>query len=439
MIIPTTTAALGLMAIAAHHAPSAIVQTDDLLSIVKLDAVSFKGRGPAANPMLDVYIAMPYEHLQFTAHDGSFISEYALSIRIRDTVGRTITDTTLTRTIVESSYTVTRGKTGKSDNVQRRFTVPPGTYVIEVSATDVFGQRTFAAERRHTVRDFAAEVDALSSILYVSDIEQRGSKYSIIPYIGEQVWSNEQRLFAFFEFYTSSIGMQVAFAWDISSQDKRTLASGVSEPMAVTRSVTQSFVPIALNTRLIPGQYTLSVRALLADANGIVDSTTALAVTARAYSVPQSMAGNLLKDIRKSIKQLIYVAGQDTIDSMLAAPTDGEKLTRFENFWKTIDPTANTLKNEALEEYYARIEVANERFKSYNEGWLTDMGRVYIIYGEPITAERFLGQNRITVFARWTYPTGVVVVFEDPSGFGDFRLRAPLPGNPKYEYRRSRQ
>jgi GWxTD domain-containing protein len=435
MILPIT-AALGLLVPPVSHATTAWVNADEL-SVLKLDAVSFKGRGLAANPLLDVYVAMPYEHLQFTPYDGSFVSEYALRIRVRDDAGRSFVDTSVTKTIREPSYTVTRGKTGKADNTQRRFTLPAGSYVIDVQARDAFGQKIYTAEQRHTVQDLNAEADALSSILYVSDIEQKGHRYTIIPYIGEQMWSNDLRLFAFFEFYTTSIRRHVTFTWDITAADMRTLASGSTEPLLPTGPATQTFVPIVLYTRLITGNYTFSIRAHPADANGVADTTEVLASTSRPYHVPQSMAGDLLKDLRKAIKQLIYVTGQDTIDSLLEAPTDGERLSRFEDFWKSIDPTPNSSKNEAMEEYYGRIDIANERFKSYNEGWLTDMGRVYIIYGEPLSMDPYQGQNRISVFMRWTYPNGVDVIFEDPSGFGDFRLRSPLPGNPKYEFRRA--
>jgi GWxTD domain-containing protein len=438
MTLPITTAALGVLAATSPTAVHASAYADELPSVVRLDAVSFKGRGLGANPILDVYAAVPYEQLQFASHDGSFVNEYSLFIEIRDSSGRTVIDTVINRTIVESSYTVTRGKTGKSDNTQQRFTLAPNSYSIEVTVTDAFGMRNFTAKRTCRIPDYSSESEAISSILYLSDIEQRGSRYSIVPYIGEYIWSNEQRLFAFFEFYTVAAGGHVAFSWDITTPDLQTLASGISEPMVINSRLMQTFLPLAMSARLVPGDYTLAVRAHPADANGNIDTLKTLALSQRSYRVPSSMAGDLMKDIRKAIKQLIYIAGQDTIDSMLAAPTDGERLTRFESFWKTIDPSPNTTKNEALEEYYARIEAANERFRSYNEGWLTDMGRVYIIYGEPITVERFLGQNRVTVFSRWTYANGVVITFEDPSGFGDFRLRSPLPGNPKYEYRRSR-
>ena len=38
---------------------------------------------------------------------------------------------------------------------------------------------------------------------------------------------------------------------------------------------------------------------------------------------------------------------------------------------------------ELLKEYYSRIEVANKYFTSHKEGWKTDRGIIYIIYGVP--------------------------------------------------------
>ena len=276
MILPI---AVGIAEVAlAVHSPLPIVgvQRHATDGIVKIDAVSFKGKGPASNPMVDLYVAMPYEHLQFASHDGAFVSEYSLLIEIRDTSGRTVVDTVISRTIVESSYTVTRGKTGKSDNVQQRFTLAPNTYIIEIGITDEFGMRTFTAQRTCRVQDFSSEHESLSSILYLSDIEQRGSRYTIIPYIGEYIWSNDQRLFAFFEYYSHAVGSHVGFTWDITTPDLRTLATGTSDAVAVPDRTMQSFVPLTLPTRLIPGDYVLSVRAHPADAEGVIDTTTTL-------------------------------------------------------------------------------------------------------------------------------------------------------------------
>jgi len=148
------------------------------------------------------------------------------------------------------------------------------------------------------------------------------------------------------------------------------------------------------------------------------------------------MAGNVLSDVNRSIKQLIFVANQEDIENIQAGSTEGERLSRFDEFWKKQDPTLSTVRNEAFEEYYSRIEQANRRFKSYTEGWLTDMGRVFIIFGEPANTERFTAQNGVSLVVRWTYGNNTSYTFEDNTGFGDYRLRTSLPGNAKYTYRR---
>ncbi len=41
-----------------------------------------------------------------------------------------------------------------------------------------------------------------------------------------------------------------------------------------------------------------------------------------------------------------------------------------------------------IKKYYSRVEYANQYFSSYKEGWKTDRGMLYIIFGEPATVYR---------------------------------------------------
>ena len=91
----------------------------------------------------------------------------------------------------------------------------------------------------------------------------------------------------------------------------------------------------------------------------------------------------IIVDIDEAIRQLRYVATESEIKYISSAPSAPQKQSRFEDFWKKIDPTPQTLRNEALEEYYTRIDYSNKNFKSYSEGWLTDKGHVYIVFGAP--------------------------------------------------------
>ena len=59
------------------------------------------------------------------------------------------------------------------------------------------------------------------------------------------------------------------------------------------------------------------------------------------------------------------------------------KANLIEKFWYSNDPTPGTEKNEFYEIVKERVQVSNQRYKAFSEGWDTDMGRVYIRHGQP--------------------------------------------------------
>jgi hypothetical protein len=59
------------------------------------------------------------------------------------------------------------------------------------------------------------------------------------------------------------------------------------------------------------------------------------------------------------------------------------------------------------------------------EGWLTDRGRIYLVYAEPDEIERFPNSSGSKPYEIWHYnqiESGVIFVFIDRSGFGDYSL-----------------
>ena len=59
------------------------------------------------------------------------------------------------------------------------------------------------------------------------------------------------------------------------------------------------------------------------------------------------------------------------------------------------------------------------------EGWQTDRGRVYMIYGEPSEIERFPNETNTKPYEIWHYNEiegGVVFIFGDITGFNDYQL-----------------
>jgi GWxTD domain-containing protein len=62
---------------------------------------------------------------------------------------------------------------------------------------------------------------------------------------------------------------------------------------------------------------------------------------------------------------------------------DEERDQFIEQFWLRRDPSPESGTNEYKEEHYRRIAYANEHFAAGVQGWRTDRGRMYIMYGKP--------------------------------------------------------
>jgi len=63
----------------------------------------------------------------------------------------------------------------------------------------------------------------------------------------------------------------------------------------------------------------------------------------------------------------------------------GEQERMLEEFWRRRDPTPETATNESYLTFRQRVDLANERFSRHGigRGMFSDMGRVFIRYGEP--------------------------------------------------------
>ena len=55
----------------------------------------------------------------------------------------------------------------------------------------------------------------------------------------------------------------------------------------------------------------------------------------------------------------------------------------IEAFWDRRNPNPDSEDNEFKDEHYRRIEYANEHFAAGEPGWMTDRGRIYIVFGAP--------------------------------------------------------
>jgi GWxTD domain-containing protein len=76
-----------------------------------------------------------------------------------------------------------------------------------------------------------------------------------------------------------------------------------------------------------------------------------------------------------------YIITEEERKAFKVLKTDEERDQFIEQFWLRRDPDPDTPENEYKEEYYLRIQYANEKFSSGIPGWKTDRGRIYVKFG----------------------------------------------------------
>lgn len=120
---------------------------------------------------------------------------------------------------------------------------------------------------------------------------------------------------------------------------------------------------------------------------------------------------------------LLRYFGEDEKLSRIKKAAPEERAELWRQFLKETDPNPATPENEALNDYFKRVALANVRFRDEGvPGWRTDRGEVFIALGEPddIVDASAMAQGRVI---RWTYLTHrLTLYFVDDAGFGRFRL-----------------
>ena len=140
-----------------------------------------------------------------------------------------------------------------------------------------------------------------------------------------------------------------------------------------------------------------------------------------------------------------YIINDEERRAFKSLKTDEERDQFIEQFWLRRDPDPDTPENEYKEQYYERIQYANERFSSGIAGWRTDRGRIYIRFGKPDEIEShptggtynrmsYEGGGTTTTypFETWWYRhidgigSDIEIEFVDPTGSGEYRIaRSP--------------
>ncbi len=133
----------------------------------------------------------------------------------------------------------------------------------------------------------------------------------------------------------------------------------------------------------------------------------------------------------KMIESTRYISSKNEYDNI---STSNQPKTALDLFWISIAGNYERGR-QIIKEYYTRVENANKLFSSFQEGWKTDRGIIYVVFGSP----NLIYKNEHS--EKWVYGeenNSLSVVFEfskasNPFSENDYILmRNPIHKNAWY-------
>jgi GWxTD domain-containing protein len=366
-------------------------------------------------------VEVPFSNLEFrktTSSGDKYAANFDLTVDIKDETGNELFDKVykeeLTTTNPETNYLSRNSKI-----IIKNYFLTPGKYKLTLSLFEPSTRRTSERSKEITIHDFLTPPLVISDVMIVAKLEQQGNRKSITPNVSRNV-SSLDTTYLFFFVYRNNESPRIDINCRILNSKKEQVFTH-NRVLDVSNGIDiQNQVIITVPVTPLPYDiYTVEISA--------ATQTDSTSVSSRMDNTNKYFPSGL-NNIDELIDELQYIATAKEMDYMRDGKTLTEKQKRFLDFWKTKNPNPLSQRNQIMDEYYKRLIYANKHFStSFTKGWKTDMGMVYIIFGEPSEIERHPLEMNTKPYEVWSYyQLNREFVFVDYSGFGDYRLITPI-------------
>lgn len=415
-----------------------------------LDLAEFKYNDTTS--FWEMYYVFPDTALTYVKSDGKYIGEMLFTVKISNDADSILNSKSWI--ITHQSEKPVR-KFEMDLYGQKNFLIPKGKHDFKISLRDVNDSTTFAEKEFGIIsRKFSNDEISVSYIQLAQNIEKRSqatqnwqnsflkNSYYVIPNPRKEFIGEKPVLNVYSEVYNAKkiapegykLVYEIKDAADIERArlefDRKSFADAIVE----TESIPLESLPT--------GVYLLNLKVLY-PLDDPEDSTE----TAKKFYVlnpknPAMLETNFVEsltfetsefaamtaeEVEKEYNQIKYIIEDYEIDLFEATETVDAKRKFLYRFWERRDPDTTNAINKSRMEYKNRIEYANEHF-SYGlmkEGWNTERGRVYLMYGEPTEIERHPVKNALRAYRVWFYAEqqgGIHFYFVDLLNTGNYVL-----------------
>ncbi len=381
-----------------------------------LDAVATLRDGESG---IDIYLGLPPASVVHRQSGGAFVGVARWTVTV-ESEGEP--------PVLLTPVDTLRGASGEAAASEvpgwrvERADVPPGRYVVRAVLEDRASERT--AERLVEVEvrtpgaspslgslrfegvgldgrtgpvDAAAVPAGLDSLRVV--VQALGlPEEAVTTLTVDRVQADTAAASSLFDFTPSPVSLVARGIDGSETEPVQTVRQPVSNP-------DEALDVLAPLPSLRPGVY--RVRIDLEGPAGAALATAERLIVVRRRDYPRvTRLGDL-------IAPLVYLADDREMEALRSAEDPGAMQRAFDRFWGArLDD--RRLAASTVRAYYERVEEANRLFGTYKEGWKTDPGMVYILFGPPRYVES------TPEVERWIYGAGSAsagtLVFERTAG-----------------------
>ena len=387
-----------------------------LSNVGKYSLIEFSKPFSKDSILVTAFVEIPFQSLQFIKKEKSFFASYDVSISLRNKKGKRILRKMWSDSIITNDYIQTQSKYRTKKHFVN-LKVGKDEYVID---SELYDKDTRNKGSKRIKLDFSKKdkTPILFEPIIVTNLEGNwGFNDGEFPLTGKRITNIDDGLTLIISGFVGMGQYQVEMFLDGKNEENGVIVIENDETpdgYFITRYKLkkEDLSTIGLNLKLIIKQ------------NGKERSLY------KNISIFKPGLSGFINNVENSFQQMKYILTND--ERKKAKGKKGKELeSLFLSFWKERDPTPDTSINELMEEYYIRVNYVNEYFNmSWRDGWETDFGMIYILFGPPDQIERSNSTSTSSsIYQVWYYSRlNKQFVFKDQNGFGDFKLDRPFIG-----------
>lgn len=357
-------------------------------------------------PGISVAVDVVYGSLVYkNTEDNALRGEFAIDIQVIEAEGlkRTVSSERYTQEVTSNSKSISYNQ--EVLNYEKRIPTGPGTYNVNITVTDLNSNKQITRVSETTIPDPANDSIDLTNIrLFGKDLHEENPSW--IPITTYDIPGRVDSLKFVFQVVNSPSGQPInidtrLIRFRADTQWAKPMYHNNYGPSSLLYKgiETDEYEVVQTSQRefeqagsvLIELKFPLQERG-----NYRFEASTSRGADeeifkGRAYGI-KSENYPAVQTPRELARPLIYLMEDDEYEELLSITNSDTLKAAIDRFWLRNIQNSPKAKN-VIRMYYERVEEANKQFSNYKEGWKTDRGMIYILFGPPWYVENNLDRR----------------------------------------------